>query len=165
MVNLENYSGFDKAAILLQILGEQLAMPLFNSISESDMLKLRVRSRELQNTPTAVKKLIMEEYYFKMMSNQYRNKPEPDDVFKFIRDLNDEQLFYLLSKEAVKRFMLKEVIWAIRKKNPFKRKSNTNLIKRIKRTYEEIYILSNKIDRISLEKKRQLTIPLIKEIL
>jgi len=102
MVNLDNYSGFDKAAILLQILGEQLAMPLFNSISESDMLKLRVRSRELQNTPIAVKKLIMEEYYFKMMSNQYRNKPEPDDVFKFIRDLNDEQLFYLLSKEEVK---------------------------------------------------------------
>ena len=102
MVNLDNYSGFDKAAILLQILGEQLAMPLFNSISESDMLKLRVRSRELQNTPTAVKKLIMEEYYFKMMSNQYRNKPEPDDVFKFIRDLNDEQIFYLLSKEEVK---------------------------------------------------------------
>ena len=102
MVNLDNYSGFDKAAILLQILGEQLALPLFNSISESDMLKLRVRSRELQNTPTAIKKLIMEEYYFKMMSNQYRNKPEPDDVFKFIRDLNDEQLFYLLSKEEVK---------------------------------------------------------------
>ena len=102
MVNLENYSGFDKAAILLQILGEQLALPLFNSISEADMLKLRVRSRELHNTPTAVKKLIMEEYYFKMMSNQYRNKPEPDDVFKFIRDLNDEQIFYLLSKEEVR---------------------------------------------------------------
>tara|TARA_Y100001970_G_scaffold282409_1_gene395191 strand:+ start:374 stop:1303 length:930 start_codon:yes stop_codon:yes gene_type:complete len=106
MINLDNYSGFDKAAILLQILGEQLAMPLFNSISESDMLKLRVRARELQNTPTAVKKLIMEEYYFKMMSNQYRNKPEPDDVFKFIRDLNDEQIFYLLSKEEVKTIAL-----------------------------------------------------------
>jgi len=102
MTNLENYSGFDKAAILLQILGEQLAMPLFDSITESDMLKLRVRSIELQHTPTATKKLIMEEYYFKMMSNQYRNKPEPDDVFKFIRDLNDEQIFYLLSKEEVK---------------------------------------------------------------
>ena len=59
MTNLENYSGFDKAAILLQILGEQLALPLFNSISESDMLKLRVRARELQNTPTTVKKLII----------------------------------------------------------------------------------------------------------
>ena len=28
-----------------------------------------------------------------------------------------------ISKEAVKRFMLKEVIWAITKKNPFKRLS------------------------------------------
>ena len=37
-----------------------------------------------------------------------------------------------ISKEAVKRFMLKEVIWAITKKNPFKRKSNTNLTIRIK---------------------------------
>ena len=37
-----------------------------------------------------------------------------------------------ISKEAVKRFMLKEVIWAITKKNPFKRKSNTNLSIRIK---------------------------------
>ena len=37
-----------------------------------------------------------------------------------------------ISKEAVKRFMLKEVIWAITKKNHFKRKSNTNLTIRIK---------------------------------
>ena len=101
MINLDEYSGFDKAAILLQILGEQLALPLFSSISEPDMLKLRVRSRELQDTPTAIKKLIMEEYYFKMMSNQYRNKPEPDDVFAFIKNLNDEQVFYLLSKEEI----------------------------------------------------------------
>ena len=32
-----------------------------------------------------------------------------------------------ISKEAVKRFMLKEVIWAITKKNPFKRRSNTTV--------------------------------------
>ena len=37
-----------------------------------------------------------------------------------------------ISKEAVKRFMLNEVIWAITKKNPFKKKSNTNLNTRIK---------------------------------
>tara|TARA_Y100000814_G_C12317686_1_gene397152 strand:- start:55 stop:975 length:921 start_codon:yes stop_codon:yes gene_type:complete len=94
--------GFDKAAILLQILGEQLAMPLFNSLSESEMLKLRVRARELQNVPQSIKHEIIQEYHFKMLSDQYRNKPEPDDVFKFIRDLNDEQIFYLLSKEEVK---------------------------------------------------------------
>jgi len=37
-----------------------------------------------------------------------------------------------ISKEAVKRFKLKEVIWAITKKNPFKRKSKTNLSNRIR---------------------------------
>ena len=32
---LENFSGFDKAAVLLHILGDSLAMTLFNTISES----------------------------------------------------------------------------------------------------------------------------------
>ena len=34
-----------------------------------------------------------------------------------------------ISKEAVKRFMLKEVIWAITKKNPFKAESETTVLK------------------------------------
>ena len=38
----------------------------------------------------------------------------------------------IISKEAVKRFTLKEVIWAITKKNPFKKRSNTNLNSRIR---------------------------------
>tara|TARA_B100000902_G_scaffold394218_1_gene450080 strand:+ start:600 stop:1121 length:522 start_codon:yes stop_codon:yes gene_type:complete len=37
-----------------------------------------------------------------------------------------------ISKEAAKRFKLKEVIWAITKKNPFKRESKTNISTRIK---------------------------------
>ena len=37
-----------------------------------------------------------------------------------------------ISKEAKKRFDLKEIIWAITKKNPFKIKSETELSKRIK---------------------------------
>ena len=37
-----------------------------------------------------------------------------------------------ISKEAVKRFKLKKVIWAITKKNPFKKKSSLNLKNRIK---------------------------------
>ncbi len=39
------------------------------------------------------------------------------------------------------------------------------LIKRIERTYLSAYNLVNKLDQLSLEKKRQLTIPLIKEII
>ena len=37
-----------------------------------------------------------------------------------------------ISKEASKRFKLKQIIWAITKKNPFKKKSKTSLTERIK---------------------------------
>ena len=37
-----------------------------------------------------------------------------------------------ISKEAAKRFKLKQVIWAITRKNPLKKKSNTSLQQRIK---------------------------------
>ena len=39
------------------------------------------------------------------------------------------------------------------------------LVNRIERSYQSIYNLVDKLDKFSLEKKRQLTIPLIKEIL
>ena len=38
----------------------------------------------------------------------------------------------VISREAIKRFKLKKVIWAITKKNPFKKKSFTSLENRIK---------------------------------
>jgi flagellar motor switch protein FliG len=99
---LEDFSGFDKAAILLHIFGDSLAMTLFKTISESDMLKLRIRSRELQNIPSSLKKAVMEEYYFKMMSEKYRDKEEADDLFGFLRGLNEEQLYCLLAKEEIR---------------------------------------------------------------
>ena len=39
------------------------------------------------------------------------------------------------------------------------------IFKRIARTHLDIYIFVEKLDRLSLQKKRQLTIPLIKEII
>ena len=38
-----------------------------------------------------------------------------------------------ISREATKRFKLKKVVWAITKKNPFKKKSNTSLLTRIRK--------------------------------
>ena len=40
-----------------------------------------------------------------------------------------------ISKEAAKRFKLKKIIWAITKKNPFKKKSNTSISLRIKKAH------------------------------
>ena len=37
-----------------------------------------------------------------------------------------------ISKEAKKKFQLKKIIWAITKKNPFKKKSEVNVLNRIK---------------------------------
>ena len=39
------------------------------------------------------------------------------------------------------------------------------ILRRVERTYIGIYNIVNRLDVLSLEKKRQLTIPLIKEIL
>ena len=39
------------------------------------------------------------------------------------------------------------------------------IFNRVSRTYLDIFIFVEKLDRLSLEKKRQLTIPLIKEII
>ena len=58
-----------------------------------------------------------------------------------------------ISKEAAKRFKLKKIIWAITKKNPFKKKSNLNLSTRIenckkiikKINFIEVKFLENKI--------------------
>ena len=99
---LENFSGFDKAAILLHIFGDSLAMTLFKTISEADMLKLRIRSRELHNISLSLKKAVIEEYCFKIMSEKYRDTEETDDLFGFLRNLNEEQLYCLLGKEEVR---------------------------------------------------------------
>ena len=102
-MNIDNLSGLDKAAILFQVLGESLALSMFQNISEADMLRIRVRSRELSNIPTSVKHIILEEYYFKMMSTQYHNLDKDDNkLFSFLNDLNDEQIFYLINTEAPK---------------------------------------------------------------
>ena len=59
----------------------------------------------------------------------------------------------VISKEAAKRFKLEKIIWAITKKNPFKKKSNLNLSTRIEKckkiikkiNFIEVKFLENKI--------------------
>jgi chromosomal replication initiation ATPase DnaA len=88
--------------------------------------------------------------------------------FKF-KDLYSRlrEFFYLEIKEPddemckmlmVKLFSDKQII--IKNKEIF-----DFIFKRLSRTYLDIYIFVEKLDRLSLEKKRQLTIPLIKEII
>ena len=55
MNSINNLSGLDKAGLLFQILGESLALTLFNDLSESDLLKIRIRSKELRHISLSLK--------------------------------------------------------------------------------------------------------------
>ncbi|MFL2520429.1 MAG: HdaA/DnaA family protein [Alphaproteobacteria bacterium] len=70
------------------------------------------------------------------------NKPDDDMLLNILTKLFIQKQFVINSKDIF-QFILK----------------NTN------RTYENIINIVNKLDTLSIEKKRQLTIPLIKEIL
>ena len=47
MSELDQYSGFDRAAILLQVLGDPLALTLFNSIPELKIFDEMIISAEV----------------------------------------------------------------------------------------------------------------------
>jgi len=98
--NLDSLPGLDKAAILFQVLGESLSLSMFQGISESDLLRIRVRSKELINVPFEIKQSIIEEFYFKMMTQKYRQADKSKKLFAFLEDLNDEQIYYLISTES-----------------------------------------------------------------
>ena len=103
MINdINNLSGLDKAGLLFQILGESLALTLFNDLSESDLLKVRIRSKELKNVSVSLKKEILEEFYFKLLSNQNKSMhlDNSEDLFEFLKKLTSEQLYYLLINES-----------------------------------------------------------------
>ena len=75
-------------------------------------------------------------------------------IYLEIRSPDDEMCKMLMTK----LFSDKQII--IKNKEIF-----DFIFKRLSRTYLDIYILVEKLDKFSLEKKRQLTIPLIKEII
>ena len=100
--DINNLSGLDKAGLLFQILGESLALTLFNDLTESDLLKVRIRSKELKHVSVSLKKEILEEFYFKLLSNQNKSmeSQSSQDLFDFLNKLNSEQLYYLLVNES-----------------------------------------------------------------
>ena len=98
--NLDSLPGLDKAAILFQVLGESLSLTMFRGVSEADLLRIRVRSKELINVPFDIKKAIVEEFYFKMMTQKYRQVDKSKKLFSFLEDLNDEQIYYLIGTES-----------------------------------------------------------------
>ena len=75
MKNINNLSGLDKAGLLFQMLGESLALTLFNDMTESDLLKIRIRSKELKNIPVSIKKEVLDAKKVDAKSYQFYNPP------------------------------------------------------------------------------------------
>jgi len=91
------------------------------------------------------------EYEFKIPDLLSRLK-----IFNYvvIKKPDDEILINVLTKLLIeKQFIIKNI-------DIF-----DYLIKRLNRTYEDVYNIVEKLDKLSLEKKRQLTIPLIQELI
>ena len=101
MKTLDELNGYDKAAIIFDILGDSLSINMFKDIPEAEFYKLRDHAKSLKNTvSTSVKKEVLEDYYFKMLSNEkYKDQPSSKNMFEFLVKLDDEQLFALLSPE------------------------------------------------------------------
>jgi len=97
----EELTGYDKVAIIFDILGDSLSINMFKDIPETEFYKIRDHAKTLKNTvPTAVKKEVLEDYYFKMLSNEkYKDQTSSEKMFEFLEALDDEQLFALLSPE------------------------------------------------------------------
>ena len=101
MKTKEELTGYDKVAIIFDILGDSLSINMFKDIPEAEFYKIRDHAKTLKNTvPTAVKKEVLEDYYFKMLSNEkYKDQTSSEKMFEFLEALDDEQLFVLLSPE------------------------------------------------------------------
>jgi len=101
MKTKEELTGYDKVAIIFDILGDSLSINMFKDIPETEFYKIRDHAKTLKNTvPTAVKKEVLEDYYFKMLSNEkYKDQASSEKMFEFLEALDDEQLFVLLSPE------------------------------------------------------------------
>ena len=96
-------SGLQKVAILFSILGESLALNLVKELDKTELRKIRAAMRGVNSVAFAVKKQVMEEFYFSFVSEKFQEDEESDEPkkpFAFLDDLTDEQLIALLITET-----------------------------------------------------------------
>ncbi len=124
---------------------------LFENIIEEDIFHIINHCKNENLKMLVSSNLNINDYNYKITDLKSRLK-----TFYFVSILNpdDEMIKMILTK------LLHEKQFVIKNPEIFE-----YLIKRIERTYISIYNLVEQLDRLSLQKKRQLTIPLIKEII
>ena len=131
-----------KNVVIDDVLGKVSDENLFHLINHCKLNNLKIYF---------VSSLDLNTYDFKFRDLYSRLR---EFIYLEIKAPDDEMCKMLL----VKLFYDKQII--IKNKEIF-----DYIFKRLNRTYLDIYIFVERLDRLSLEKKRQLTIPLIKEII
>ena len=71
-------SGIDKVAVLFSVIGESVAVRLLKTLSESDIRRIRARSREMDSVSVSLKKQILDEFYLAVMSQKLKNEGETE---------------------------------------------------------------------------------------
>jgi len=129
MKTVEELSGYDKAAIIYEILGDSVAVNMFNDIPESELYKLRKHARRIRGDISIhVKKEVLGDYYFKMLSvEKYQQVSLNRNMFDFLNELDDEQLYALLSNEKPRVIALALDQVENKRRAPFLSKLNQEL--------------------------------------
>lgn len=124
---------------------------LFNAGSEESLFHIinHCKSFNLKILATSSNNLNEYNFHFKDLYSRLRTF-----YFLSIKEPDDEMCKILMTK----LFYEKQII--VKNKDIF-----NFIFYRINRTYNDIFSCVEKIDKLSLEKKRELTIPLIREIL
>jgi len=101
MKKIDDLSGYDKASIVIDLLGDSLSLNIFSDIPELEFIKLRRHAKEISpEVSTSVKKEVLDDYYFKMLTvDKYRQVSLSKNMFDFLNTLDNEQLYELLSNE------------------------------------------------------------------
>ena len=101
MKKMNELNGYDKASIIIDLLGDSLALNIFKDISESDFYELRKHAKKISpEISTTIKKEVLDDYYLKMLAaNKFQGASLNKDMFDFLHELNDEQIYELLSIE------------------------------------------------------------------
>lgn len=101
MVDYKNLSGLDRVAILFKTLGTNLALQMFKGMSREQVQKVRQHMGQINKIPFAVKKQVLEEFYFSFVSEKFTPaKEETKQPFEFLNKLTNEQVVYLIATES-----------------------------------------------------------------
>jgi flagellar motor switch protein FliG len=98
---IDDLSGYDKASIIVDLLGDSLALNIFRDIPEVEFIKLRRHAKNISTlVSTFDKKKVLDDYYFKMLSiEKFQQVSLNKNMFDFLNNLDDERLYVLLSNE------------------------------------------------------------------